>query len=57
MSIDFDDAPMCNGKYCTNLLTSWSDFKRGFCDICAWEDQNEQDKKAEEKKIEEAKEI
>lgn len=34
MSIDFNNAEMCKGDKCTNLLASRHEAKRGLCLIC-----------------------
>lgn len=34
MSINFEDAEICKGDKCTNLLTSRHEAKTGFCLIC-----------------------
>lgn len=34
MSLPFEIAPDCASKNCTNLLTSRSEFKRGYCLPC-----------------------
>lgn len=56
MSLDFDHAPVCKGPRCTHLLTASSDYKRGYCEDCAFELQEKQDKEAEERKIEKSRE-
>lgn len=52
MSLDFDIAPHCKGKRCTNLLTSWVDFKNGYCDLCI---QEKWDEEKERKRASDAK--
>ena len=43
MSLDFDIAPFCNEIKCTNLLTSNTEFKNGYCFCCQWEIEKEKD--------------
>jgi hypothetical protein len=54
MSLDFNIAPYCKGKYCTNLLTARTDFKNGFCGLCVEDLQDHDDKEREERKIKES---
>jgi hypothetical protein len=37
MSLEFNEAPYCQGENCTNLLTAKVDYDRGLCLLC-WED-------------------
>ena len=41
MSLDFDIAPYCKIKTCTNLLTSEIEYKSGLCYLCEFENQIE----------------
>ena len=50
MSLDFDIAPYCKGKNCTNQLTSYTEYKNGFCDLCMYEEEKDEDGKREERK-------
>ena len=34
MSLDFENAPMCKGDCCTNLLIHSSEYKKGYCLLC-----------------------
>jgi hypothetical protein len=34
MSLEYDIAPYCKGDFCTNLLTSSSDYKKKYCASC-----------------------
>jgi hypothetical protein len=57
MSLDFDIAPYCKGKYCTNLLTARVDFENGYCGLCLEDMQDHLDKQKEESKIKEEKDV
>lgn len=54
MSLSSEDAEMCKGKFCTNLLTSWHEAKNGLCDLCLWDQQEHNDKLDKERKISES---
>ena len=49
MSLDFGIAPYCPGKYCTNKLTSMTEYNNNLCDCCMFEDQEQHKKEKEEK--------
>jgi len=34
MSIDFENSDQCKSERCTNFLTSQTEAKRGYCDLC-----------------------
>ena len=56
MSLDFTIAPYCKSKRCTNLLLSSSEYRAGYCYLCACELGDQMDKDKEEEKAREDKE-